>query len=286
MSNPGLKTRTPNALSRVLKYSLPLFLLGYIYFPTFVWMVDRWAAPDSYYGHGFLIPLISLYWIFKKRRTLAEMTESSDPLAWVPLIAALFLQVAASIFRIYFLSAFSFVFLLTGGVSLLFGRKVLRGIAFPLAFLFLMIPLPLLMISQITLKMKFFVAEIATHWVNTLGIRAAREGSYILTPHSVILVGDPCSGLRSFLAFFCLGLVMSYESRLSLNARLFLVAAGLPLALISNIFRVFLMSLVGEIYGMQTTKGFVHDASGIAVFVMAFVVFLYLRKTLEVRHVS
>ena len=99
-------------------------------------------------------------------------------------------------------------------------------------------------------------------------------------------MGDPCSGLRSLIAFFCLGLAFAYESRLSLPKKGLLVFAGFPLALFSNTLRVFFMGLIAEIYGSQSTEGMVHDASGIIVFVLAFILFMAIRKKLEGVHVS
>ena len=144
-----------------------------------------------------------------------------------------------------------------------------------------MVPLPLLVISQTTLQMKFFVSEISTFLISSTGIPAVREGSYIHTPHAAMLVGDPCSGLRSLLAFLCLGLVFAYESKTAFWKKILLVAAGLPLALASNVIRVYALGVLGEIYGMQFTVGAVHDASGIAVFVLAFLSFLILKIKLE-----
>src|SRR3989338_5841468 len=256
-------------------------LLAYIYYPTALWMVDRWMARDSYFAHGFLIPLISAYWIFRKRKELCKWAVPGEGWGLLIVLAGALVQVMSSIFRIYFVSAISFVLILFGLVWFLFGRKVLKATWFPIAFLFLMIPLPLLMISEITLKMKFFVSEVATYLLNFTGFHTVRQGSYIYTPHSAVLVGDPCSGLRSFLAFLCLGLVFAYGSRMAFWKRLLLVAAGLPLAVLSNVLRVFSLSFLSEVYGMGVVTKQVHDASGFIVFILAFVCFIILRKYLE-----
>ena len=257
-------------------------LLTYTFYPTFAWMVDRWTVRDSYFAHGFLIPLVSLYWIFKKRNKLILIEKKTEPVGLMILLAASAIQIFSSIFRIYFISAFSFVFILLSTVYFLCGKKTIKEIWFPIAFLFLMIPLPLLFISEVTLKMKFFVSEISTHLINSIGIKAVRQGSYILTPNAVCLVGDPCSGLRSFLAFLCLGLVFAYSDRLQTWKKVILVATGLPLAIVSNVIRVFGMTLIGEIYGMDLAKNkMVHDGAGILVFVIALMFFIVLRKKLE-----
>ncbi|MBI1977727.1 MAG: exosortase/archaeosortase family protein [Candidatus Omnitrophica bacterium] len=256
-------------------------LLTYTYYPTFVWMVDRWLARDSYYSHGFLIPLVSGYWLWKKRRTLASVEMRNEGWGILILSIGALMQMVSSVLRIYFLSAISLVIILLGAVSYLFGRKMLKETWFPIAFLLLMVPLPLLIISEVTLKLKFFVSEVSAGLLNAIGIHAVREGSYIHMPHAMVLVGDPCSGLRSFLAFLCLGLVFAYGGGLSLWKRATLLGIALPLAILSNIGRVFAIGLLAELYGMEFISGWVHDASGIAAFAIALAIFVAARKKLE-----
>ncbi len=276
-----------NTFSECLKIIILGSLLAYTYYPTFVWMIDRWMARDSYYSHGFLILPISLYWIFQKRNLILSAEKKSEPAGFFILAIAAGIQIFSSVFRVYFISAFSFVFILFGMVYALYGKKVMKEIWFPIAFLFLMIPLPLLIISEITLKMKFFVSQIATYLLNLIGVKALRQGSYIYTKSAICIVGDPCSGLRSFLSFLCLGLVFAYSDRLQIWKKAVLVFAGFPLAIISNVIRVFGMALIGEIYGMKLAEiKAVHDGAGILVFVIALVCFIAIRKKLESLHAS
>ena len=135
------------------KLALLGLLLGYAYYPTFAWMAERWFARDSYYGHGILIPMVSIYWIFKKRKELTA-SEAPNAAGVGVLILGAVLQVLASAFRVYFFSAFSLILILLGLVITLFGGRGFKAIGFPIFFLLLMVPLPLLLISQATLKMK------------------------------------------------------------------------------------------------------------------------------------
>lgn len=280
-----IKMTTSKVRENIIKLALLVGMLAYVFYPTFLWMIGRWEARDTYYGHGFLIPLVTLYWLYKQRKKLRRLgvrkTVRGTFAGPLFLITGAVLQIGASILRIYFLSGFAFVLILLGAVDLLFGKRAFRLTWFPVAFLVTMVPLPLLVISQITLKMKFFVSEISTFLINASGIEAVRQGSYIYTRNAVLLVGDPCSGLRSFLAFLCLGLFFAYESKMETWKRTVLVFAGLPLALLSNVMRVYFLSMVGEIYGMKYTTGFLHDASGVAVFVVALIAFLIIQKKLE-----
>jgi len=263
-------------------YAAPLaVLLAWLYQPSFAWMVDRWSARDSYYAHGFLIPLVAGFWIWQKRSVLAECEIKPSALGIPVLAAAAVFQVIACVLRIYFVSSFSFVLLLTGLVLGLAGTRVFSKIWFPVFFLSLMVPLPLLTISEITLHMKFFVSELAVHCLNAIGLASHRDGSYVLTPNAVLLIGDPCSGLRSFLAFLCLGFVFAYGGRTAWWGKIVLVVSGLPLAVFSNLLRVFGLALIAEVYGQEAAGGKIHDASGIVVFVIAFAMFMALRQKLE-----
>lgn len=280
-----MSTKTKQiALSNLIAYGILAVLFAYAFYPTFAWMVDRWLAKDSYFSHGFLVPLVTLYWLNKQRIQLAQTETRSQKWGLAIMIAGGLLQLASAVLRIYFLSAVSFVIILFGGVAYLFGRKIIGKIWFPILFLLVMVPLPLLVISHVTLKMKFFVSAIATYLINAIGIRAVQEGSYVFTPNAAMMVGDPCSGLRSFLAFIALGLVFAYEGRFPAWKRILIVACGLPLAILSNVLRVFALGVLGEIYGMEFTKGFVHDASGFVVFALAFLVMMLIRNKLEEPH--
>lgn len=256
-------------------------VLGHIFYPTFLWMADRWMARDSYFGHGVLIPAVTLFWLFKKKDQLLSVEKKSDLRGLLVLLFGVGLQLVSSFLRIYFLSGMAFVIILLGAIQFLFGQKTLQLTWFPVSFLFLMVPLPLLMISEATLKLKFFVSEASVYLLRSIGIQAVREGSYIYMPHAYLLVGDPCSGLRSILAFLCLGPIFAYGSGLHWEKKALLVGSGLPLAIFSNIGRVFFLALLSEIYGMEIIFSWVHDASGFAAFIFAVLVFLYLRKRLE-----
>lgn len=260
-------------------------LLGWIYYPTFVWMVDRWNAADSYFAHGFIIPIVSVFWVWQKRAVLKQ-TPKEGSYAGLPIVVlAALIQIFASVFRVYFISAFAFVLLLAGAVIMIYGKKIFKEIWFPIMFLLLMIPLPLLAISEMTLKLKFLVTEMAIFALNHTGITAHREGSYLILPDAFLLIGDPCSGLRSFLAFLCLGFIFAYGGKLSPLAKITLVAVGLPLAILSNLLRVYALGIIAWIYGQEAAGGKIHDASGFVVFAIAFGCFMLIRHKLESHHV-
>ena len=256
-----------------------LVLLAYI--PAIAWMIDRWSARDTYYGHGFLVPFISAYIIWLKRGKLKELVPVPTAWGWPVLAAGVVVLMLSSVWRIYFSSAFSFLIVVSGLILLFAGKDYLKTLTFPLTFLLFMMPLPLIAISGISFKLKIFAAQVATALINMLGVSAVREGSVIKTLHAYVVVEDPCSGIRSLIALIAVGALMAYFSRLSRVRKTVLFLSSMPLAIITNIVRITVVSLASEIYGMEFATGKFHDLMGMMVFVLAFLGLMFVTNMLE-----
>ncbi len=256
-----------------------VFLLTYI--PTFIWMLDRWFARDSYYSHGILVPFVSGFLIWQLRDELKKIEcKESKWGVWL-IIAGLGMHVVSSLLRIYFSSGFSMLLVLVGLVLYLFGKEVFKKIAFPIAFLVFMIPVPLVVIANFSFKLKMIAAEIATISLNSMRIPAIREGSIIKMRSAYVIVDDVCSGLRSLISLTALGSVCAYWMKSSMVKRIFLFLCTIPIAIITNVFRVILLSSISEIWGPQYATGFFHDATGFMVFVLAFILLYAVRNLIE-----
>lgn len=256
-----------------------LILLAYL--PTFFWMIDRWSAKDTYYSHGFLIPLVSGFIVWLKRDRLRRIDIKPSNLGWVFFMSGMFIHAASALLRVYFSSGFSLLLVLAGLVLLFLGKEFLRQLIFPIAFLMFMIPLPLVAIADLSFKLKIFAAQVSTIIINKLGIPAISEGSVIKTMHSYLVVEDPCSGIRSLIALVALGALMAYFSNMPRIRKTALFLSSVPIAVSSNVIRIVSLSLASEIYGAKLATGWFHDMMGILVFVFAFAGLSLVGKMLE-----
>ena len=272
-------------IRELLKECFPEILLGtlvvWAYFPTFVWMWDRWVAKDSYYSHGMLVPFVSAYLIWQKRPELARMTLCPDRRGVRLIVFGVFVHVVSSLFRVYFSSAFSLLLVLPGIIMLLYGQKILREVIFPIFFLFFMFPLPIVVVVNISFQMKIFAAEIAQKCLQNMGFAAMRDGSILRMPHAHVVVEDVCSGLRSLISLAALGSIFAYWLKASLWRRVFLFFLTVPIAVITNVFRIVFLSAISEIWGPQAATGFIHDLSGFSVFALAFVLLYSVMRVIE-----
>ena len=256
-----------------------LFLLAYV--PTFIWMWDRWFARDSYYSHGILIPFVSLFLVWQKRNDLAATEQKRSGWGMTLIVGGMLLHVLSSLMRVYFISGFSMLIVLVGLVLFFYGLAVFWKVLFPVLFLVFMVPVPLVVITNVSFAMKIFAAKIATAMLNSAGIPALREGSLILMRNAQVVVDDVCSGLRSLISLMALGSIFAYWMKSSMARKLILFAFTVPIAVVTNVARIIFLSSVAEIWGPRFAVGFVHDASGFLVFALAFVLLFVIAKVLE-----
>jgi len=281
------------------KIILTLVAFFLAYFPTILWMWDRWWARDSYYSHGILVPFVSAFLIWQKWDDLKKMKCLESPWGMRLIILGLAIHFLSSLFRVYFSSGFSMLVVFIGLVLYFFGSAILKKIFFPVMFLLFMIPLPMVAITGISFRLKIFAAELSTAVLNNMGILAVREGSLIKMRHAYVVVDDVCSGLRSLISLTALGSIFAYWLKIPvvtlaatgsvfaywlkgpMPKRIFIFLSTIPIAIVTNMCRVVVLSVISEIWGVEYATGFVHDATGFLVFALAFIMLYAVVKIIE-----
>ena len=271
MSNESAVARPP----RTLWVTAGLFLAVYVamYWRSAGELYTNWTLTDSYYTHGFLVPFISAYFVWKDRANLARLAirPSASGLWWI-LFAALLLLLGDFLgFRVF--AQFSMLPMLAGMVTLLLGSQWTRRMWFPLAFLIFMIPIPPSMTQNIALKLKLLAAQSAVTLANAITLPMVQEGSWIHFGNDRMLVGDVCGGLRSLIALLALGAIFAYISRVQNWAKALIIILAGPIAVVANIVRIFFLCIVGYFWGSEVAGGKVHDYSGILIFAVAIFLF-------------
>ena len=274
-----VKSRLP-LLSFILAATV-LFIASY--HETLLWMYGRYISSESYYSHGFLVPFVTAYFIWKQRDRFGESTPGFSWTGFILIVVALLAHLLGTIIYVFSVSGLS-IFVLIFGLSLfLTGPRITRIILFPLAFTIFMFPLPSAFISIISFPLKLFVAKSGAWIAGLTGIPVYLEGFYISIPAGTLLVGNPCSGLRSLITFLALGSILAYISPLSLWKRVSILFVSVPVAIVSNVIRVPVLIVISHYRGLEAAMpgGFWHDGSGIMVFVIGFVLLVCFTRMLE-----
>ncbi|HCU36483.1 MAG TPA: hypothetical protein DGT21_13840 [Armatimonadetes bacterium] len=244
-------------------------LLVYLFRANLSWLFQTWRL-DEYYTHGFLIPLISAYIIYRQAGSLAALPKTGHVWSIVVLAPTICLHFAATYLDVNFAVSFALIGWLVGLTWLLWGWPVLTRLLFPLAFLGFMVPLGKLLIDQVSQPMQVLGARMAGISAQMLGMRLEIDGVSLETPDYTFEVAEACSGLKSAIAMLALGALLAYLVKAPTWKRLLIFASSLPVAILANAVRIWLTVMLGTALGHEAAEGFFHTASGMLVFVLAF----------------
>lgn len=248
-------------------------LLAALYYRVIPDMVAQWSE-DPNYSHGFLVPLVSAYFIYERREELRDTVVSPSNAGLVLILGALGLLVVGFAGTEYFTMRASLVVLLIGLVLYWLGWEVLKILALPLGFLFFMVPLPYIVYDAVAFPLKLFVAKYSVWALKIMGIVVWREGNIIMFPQTVLEVADACSGLRSLMSLIALAVALAFFSLKKSWQRLALILSAIPIAIATNAFRVIATGVLAQHYGAKAAEGFFHEFAGLAVFALAMVLLL------------
>ncbi len=267
----------------ILYVTVILLLFILCYHSTLAWMLQRWGGIDSYYSHGYLVPFISAYLIWLKREDLKKKQLTYSPAGLILVLFAILLHVMGTVLYIFSLSGFSMFLFIIGGVLFILGRDITRTISFPLLFLVFMFPLPLAVLSAVSFPLKLLVAKTGVMITQLVGIPVIREGFDLTIPGGNMVVGNPCSGLRSLVAFLALGAVMAYLTDTSFLKRIIIFLSAIPIAILSNVIRVPGLILIAHYGGMKAAapESILHTLTGMLVFVLGFILLLLFSRTMQ-----
>jgi exosortase A len=264
-----------------LTLSLACFI--YAYHGTFLWLYERYTNPDSHYSHGFLIPLISGYLIWRKRDELNNTIPSSSGLGLALIVLALLIHIGSVWTHVFFTSGFSILLLFIGLSLYLFGLEFTKKISFPLGFLIFMFPLPMGAISVFSFPLKLMVANFGTSLLNLFGFPIFREGAIVHLARTTLTIDDPCSGIRSLISLLALGALIAYISNMSLLRKMILFISTIPIAIFTNVLRVCALILAANWLGSQWAmpEHWFHTASGMGVFGISLILIFLTMRGLE-----
>lgn len=258
------------------------FVVAFIalFLPTLLWMAERFGGHDSFYSHGWLVPVASGWLIWQRRLWLKTCRVEASFSGLALLAPALLLHTVGVWWGLHVLSGLAMLGALWGLVWMLWGRQVLWSLRLPMLFLLFMIPLPGVFVLSASFHLKLLAAAVATHAVRGLGIPVVQAGSTIQAPGISVIVDDTCSGLRSLLSLIALAVLWAsmLPSSVTRWKRVAVAIASIPIALSANAVRIIVLVLIAVIYGPEAAQGFVHYGSGLVVFGVALAVLAWLSQ--------
>jgi len=163
------------------------------------------------------------------------------------------------------------------------GRSAMRALVFPLGLLVFTIPIPAFILHWTETLMQHGSAAVAHRLFEATGMAVYYDDLLFQLPGITLHVAPECSGIRSTMAFLIVSIVTGFVFLRRPVHRGLLVAAVLPLALLRNGFRIFVIGEICVHYGPQMIDSFIHRRGGPFFFALSLVPFFVLVVGLQRR---
>jgi exosortase len=221
-----------------------------------------WEGNDGYYSHGFLVPFISGFIVYRRWPKLHALPIRPSWVALVPLAVVLFLLRAVSATSLLSIMSFLMVVSIALGVWFVAGWRWMVGLLAPIGYLLFALPIWSMAINTYTNPLQLLSTKVAFQMLKAFGLDPISDGSTVIYLNNFTLdVGVPCSGLKLVVALSAFTAMFILIARLKLLSNLAMVAMVLPLALIMNGLRIAMIGVVGNAFGNDAGHQF-HDYSG------------------------
>lgn len=239
-----------------------------MYAHTFRFLWGKWLT-DAQYSLAYLVPFVSGYFVWKKWPEVVKAKRSPAVVGLLLIVLALLMHLAGTVLDVSGPSALSIIVLLVGACLYFHGKGLVRALAFPLAYMVFMIPLPGGLIDRVGLPMQILASKSTAGLLSLCRIDVVRSGIQLSVDGYRFEVAPACSGMSSLVALVGVTAVFAYITSLPPRYKWGLFALSLPIALIANVVRITSIALVGYFWDWDRAVSIYHDWSSPILFVAA-----------------
>ena len=247
----------------------------------------------SDWGHTLFIPLIALYVVFLHK---ADLFERPFTTGWAGIGLILFgvawyaftwLGPDSTFINSHNVRAIGVFTALLGVCVAILGWRSILWLWFPLLYIFIFgQKITDKVLLEVTLPMQGIATWGSWHALNLLGYNVLpQEGNSIavMLPNGneyPLDVAEACSGMRMLMAFLALGTVIAYVGLDRWWLRMLLIACGIPIAILVNIFRICTLGILG-MRGDEFMFGEFHSLIGLIWMIPTFGLYMLLMWFLQ-----
>lgn len=163
-----------------------------------------------------------------------------------------------------------------GSFVFCFGTKVSRAMLFPLCFLFWMVPLPSLALSEIIRYLQQGSAISARFLFTAAGVPVSQDGVMLTIPGLTVEIAKECSSIRSSLLLLITTMVIAKIFLRSPVTKTLVIVIAVPLSVAKNGLRIFTLAMLATRVDPEFLTGKLHHQGGVVFFVISLLFMLLL----------
>lgn len=272
-------------VSSLTTRAIPWILVASVGAVAFFWdglisLGVAWARPE--YSYGPLVPLITIYMtLLEIHRHPVKPDHGSRIVGLVVFALALLVGLIGNLVEIPDVITYGFILYIGALILLLAGTR--EGFRFWPGWLHLifMLPLPQFIYLSVSTHLQAISAEIGVAFIQLMGIPVLLDGTIIDLGEYKLLVAEACSGLRYLFPLFSFGWLMAVLYNGPNWHRVVIFFATIPVTILMNSFRVGMIGVLVNHFGIEHAEGFIHYFEGWVIFISCTVILYFLAWTLS-----
>ncbi len=242
-------------------------LLGAVFWDGIAKLLEVWLDESKQeYSHGILIPFISLFLAWQMKNSLEREPYRGSWLGLAVVIGGALLLLLGELATLYIVVQYAFLFTLAGACWALFGNRGFVWLLIPLIYLAFMIPLPNFLYNNLSGKLQLISSELGVAVIRAFGITVFLEGNVIDLGIYQLQVVDACSGLRYLFPLASFAFLAAYLYKGQMWKRVVLFLSSIPITILMNSFRIGIIGVLVEHFGIEQAEGFLHFFEGWIIF--------------------
>jgi len=242
---------------------------------------DAWTAPE--YSHGPLIPVLSGYLFLRQLKTVPP-----DPGArrtrWpgvLVMAGALVIATGGNLARIPDIVTYAMIIWIYGLILVTFGWQRGRQFWPPVLHLVFMLPLPSILYWQLSIKLQFISSELGVALIRLMDIPVFLDGNVIDLGIYKLQVAEACSGLRYLFPVMSFSYIFSVLYRGPVWHKAVLLLSAAPITVLMNSFRIGMIGVLVDNYGIEQAEGFLHYFEGWVIFIACVLILFALARLMQ-----
>ena len=220
-------------------------------------MAHQWWNIDTYSHILLILPILA--WLVWIRRDEVARVEAQG---WWPGFLCCLLGLAICFVGrsadINLIAQLGVIVAFQGATFGIVGLRVGLILAFPLAYMFFLVPFG----DEIIPPLQYVTAEMATALTRFSGVETVADGIHIDTPAGLFIVAEECSGVKFLVAMVALGVLVAYSCFASWKRRILFLLACVIVPIVANGIRAWATIFIAQYVGAEAAGSFDHIVYG------------------------
>lgn len=254
-------------VGKVLIFALAIIFTASFFaaWDSLVIMEGVWGSREEY-GYAYIIPFITAFFIWQRRYIVINEKFTTSWVGFAFVLLGIFTQFLGVLSATHSITQYGFILTIVASVWMLLGWRAFSIVAGPLMLLFLVVPLPAFLFNNLSAYLQLISSELGVWFIRLFGISVYLEGNVIDLGVYKLQVVEACSGLRYLFPLFSLSIVAAFIFKAAMWKRVVIVLSSIPITIVMNSFRIGVIGILVEFYGIDQAEGFLHDFEGWVIF--------------------